>query len=490
MDRDTVNLIIDILEEKHMYDAAIEILRYMGGEENLINYFSLLKGGKEIPNLSDLEDKRRERVEYILESRRGAEAQNTLMISADENKNFEKINRAAALFNRGNYSEAKRYFKEGLKGYNGSKRPIILTYICLCEYKTEEYADALRTINKALDFEPWNENYRQIREGIIDRLAGLESKNKFIEEYYTKGTVVGEILKHSLELYNKIDNIEFKNKNFFSKFKEFISESKRLFAHESQMLQRDLMNIEQFIENSEKQLPLYLEDEEVKRLTRAIESFELPEEIEKVFRIAETLYTRLDKDKDMDFSHLIFLYSKGVEMLCREKIIPYFSAQRENLPLIETREDYNKIGIRSFDVGGLVRFHFSKSFNIESSLYLQEINKNNLLRKEFKGKEHIMPWEKLKFISHCIKTGKDPIDGTKSAGILLLFFFAYKNMLGIKHYDLSKEEIVQLSGNLIRLQNERNSLIHSKIVENREEIESFRKISFECVSMLCKIKSM
>lgn len=490
MDKNTVNMIVDLLEDKYMFDAAIEILQFSGGDTNLIEYFKMLKGENTSPDPIKLGEGRRERAESILSSRGKSSSQHEIILPMDDGRDFEKISRASILFNNREYDEAEKYFKEGIRGYNGSQKPIILTYICLCQYKRDEYAEALKTINEAVDLEPWNENVRLIRDGIIDRLSGMESKNRFIEEYYTSGTVVGEILKHSLELYHKIDSIEYKDRNFFRRIKGFVSEAKKLFIDEKEKLENDLINVEQFVLKGEKQLSLYLDDKEIKDKVKRIERFHLSEEIEKVFRIAETLYERSGREQDMDLSHIIFLYSKGVEMLCREKIIPYFNRNREKLPLLESRDDYNRIGIKSFDVGGLVRYSFNNSFKIDSSFYLQEINKNNLLRKDFKGREHLMPWDKLKFISHCIRTGKDPIDGTKSAGMLLLFYFAFKNYLVIDHTFLKNDDIIHLAGNLIRLQNERNSLIHSKILEDREGIEKFREISFDCVEKLSNINRL
>lgn len=490
MDKNTINLIVELLEDKYMFDAAIEILQFSGEDANLVEYFKMLKGENTSPDPTKLEEVRRERVESILKSRGKPSTQHEIIIPMNDGRNYEKISRASTLFDRKQYDEAEKYFKEGMKGYSGSQKPILLTYICLCQYKREEYAEALKTINQAVDIEPWNDNVRIIRDGIIDRLSGIESKNRFIEEYYTNGTVVGEILKHSLELYHKIDNLEYKDRNLFKRIKGFVLDAKRLFNDEKEKLENDLVNVEQLVLQGEKNFSLYLEDKEIKEKVKQIERFDLTEEIEKVFRIAETLYERSSKERDMDLSHIIFLYSKGVEMLCRERIIPYFNRNRERLPLLESRDDYNRIGIKSFDVGGIVRFSFNNSFKIDSSLYLQEINRNNLLRKDFKGREHLMPWDKLKFISHCIKTGKDPIDGTKSAGMLLLFYFAYKNYLAIDHTFSKNEEIVYLAGNLIRLQNERNSLIHSKILEDREGIEKFRETSFDCIEKLGKIKKI
>ncbi|EYE89248.1 hypothetical protein Q428_03630 [Fervidicella metallireducens AeB] len=200
------------------------------------------------------------------------------------------------------------------------------------------------------------------------------------------------------------------------------------------------------------------------------------------------LYYTRKKDVDVDYSYIVFSYCKAVEMLSREKLVRYFIENRSSLPPADNREDYLNIGIKSYDVGGVIRYSFKNEFDISSSDYLVEINKHRLLRKKYTGNEHIMPWDKLKFINHCIKTGKDPIDGTKSAGMLLLFYCAYKNFLKVQYKDLTREDIIVLAGNLIRLQNERNNFMHSKILEQKDWLDEIRSLSIKCIETLSFIK--
>ncbi|TDT61173.1 hypothetical protein [Fonticella tunisiensis] len=488
MSSEVLYKILDALENRHMYDAAIEACRAAGVDETIADYYRILKGENISVDINSIDERYREKLEYILCLKDGKNNDLKLILVEEDAKNKDILDKAFESFNRGRYQDAEKYFKAACKCFHGDKKVFALTYVCLCQYRMEEYVLALKTINEAVDIQPWNDNLKKIREGIIDRLSGIESKNKFIEDYYSRGTIVGEILRHSMELYQKIDNIEIKNKNLFKRITEFIAQARRLFDDEKRVLEQDLENINSYIINGERQLNLYIEDKKAKKFASRIEKYGLPDEVEKVVKVAETLHIKASQESDIDYSHIVFLYSKGIEMLCRHKLIPYFNRHRKDMPVINERSDYNKIGINTFDVGGLIRYKFKNYFDIQCSPYLMEINKNNILRKEFKGKEHVMPWDKLKFISHCIKTGKDPIDGSKSAGMLLLFYGTYNNYLGLEYDNLQINELIVLAGNLIRLQNERNALIHSKILDDREWIDNIRKLCFDCIEKLCNIK--
>lgn len=488
VDLKLINSIIKRLEDLKMYEAAIEVIRMTTKDESRI-----VRIRNQIKNSAEEINKEDNQIAFIKEkyfngdNREGTNEIITVKYDFEGN-NKKLFVQGINEFNKSNYSEALNIFNELSNNLNGLSKAFILTYISLCQYKMADFTAALRTVNNAISYEENNSNLYKIRDQIIERLEIVESKSRFVEEYYSTGTYMGEIVKHSIELYHRLDNIEVKNKNILKRIPAYFNEVKKLYAEQRRSLEKDLVNADELINNAEKNLSYFLENEEIKRMANSISRFGLSQDVAKVLRGAEILHLTENRDSELDYSYIVFSYCKSVEMLCREKLLKYFLLNRERMPLINERSDYHKLGITSYDANGIIRYSFAADYKIGASEYLIEINKHPSIRKQFNGKEHLMPWEKLKFINHCIRTGKDPIDGTKSAGMLILFYCVYNNYLAVKHEFQNKDEIIYLAGNLIRLQNERNLLMHSKVLENRFMIDKIREITLDCIDKLCKIE--
>lgn len=488
MESDIVKKIVDRLEELKMYDAAIEVIKISSYDNRRLKEIAEIRDKYKKESVNNNQQITYLKSNYFYDENNSKEGNSVTLYNKFETQQKNIFINGLNEFNKGNYREALEAFLKIDNEMEEQNKVFVLTYICLCQYKMNEFTSALKTINSAIEMDCSNNNLNKIRGQIIDRLEIVESKSKFVEEYYSKGTYMGEIMKNSLELYHRIDNIEVKNKNILKRIPEYINEIKKIYVQQKARLEKDLSNADELIINAEKNVNYFLENEEVKRMANSIERFELSSDVKKVFRVAEILYLTESNDSEIDYSYIVFSYCKAVEMLGREKLLKYFMKNRGRMPIINDRGDYNRIGINSYDAEGIVRYSFAPDFKVQASDYLVEINKHISLRKAFKGKEHLMPWEKLRFISHCIKTGKDPIDGTKSAGILLLFYCAYKNYMGIvQHFD-DPNELVVLGGDLIRLQNERNLLMHSKILENKDSIDRIRELTFKCIDKLTRIE--
>ncbi len=187
-------------------------------------------------------------------------------------------------------------------------------------------------------------------------------------------------------------------------------------------------------------------------------------------------------------------YFKAVDALSHYILYPYYKRNINKLPLPLKSEGYSNIGVYSYSAYGKRCFRMQSQLDISSDEYLFEINCHPGLRKKYLDyTTHYMPWSKLSWMISGMKNGSDILDGSKSAGLLLLFYCVYKNYLGIKGDFKDKSEIVKLSGELIHLGNERDFCIKVLMSKSFEpdyvlHAKYVRDLALNCINDLMKIK--
>ncbi|MDI6619275.1 MAG: CDC27 family protein [Clostridiales bacterium] len=187
-------------------------------------------------------------------------------------------------------------------------------------------------------------------------------------------------------------------------------------------------------------------------------------------------------------------YFEDLSHLCHKVLYPYYKKSIDFLPVVHSMEDFKKLGIYCYESGGKRYYRIDFSFDISCSKYLFEINCHPGIRSEYIDcRIHYMPWEKLVWIISGIEKKWDIIDGIKSAGLLLLFYGGYKNYLGIEGDFKGSDEIIKLSGDIIKAGNEcdyavknmLNGTLEYNMIEN---IRKLRGVIKGCIADISKVK--
>lgn len=335
--------------------------------------------------------------------------------------------------------------------------------------KIQKCAAALADSCSAIS-EDFPEDIRGTLDNLLTKVYGAKEQVQKAEK--AENTCIGDFIDNEIKVY--------------SKGRESIERSEGIF----QRYVDNLMN------SFEKRVIRVMDDKFPKPLETSAHFSDVKEYCKRYVDFSNMLFDKLQYSDMPGYTYvsLIPVY-KAVKILSRSIICPYYKKCIDKLPVPESPEEFSRIGIycrKSYD-DTLYRIDFP--FDISCSKYLFEINCHPGLRdKYFNYRRHYMPWDKLLWMISGIKKKWDVVDDARACGLLLLFYSGYKNYLNIEG-ELSREEIINLSGDLIQLNNERDYNIRSMLkgdfeFECNDQVENVMDLARRCINGLLKIKQI
>jgi hypothetical protein len=220
-------------------------------------------------------------------------------------------------------------------------------------------------------------------------------------------------------------------------------------------------------------------------------------ECQKLIELGDSLFENFEYTCPEEYVYASLIpYYRAVKLLSTSRVFPYYERSLEKLPIPEDMDGFRKIGIYSYKAGGKMCYRIDFSFDISCSQYLFEINCSPGLRSRYiNGAKHYMPWDKLLWMISGIKKKWNVIDDAKSAGLLLLFYGAYRNHMGLEGDFRAENDIIMLSGNLLHMSNERDYYIRNMLQGNFEfnyinRAREVRELALRCIDGLLKIREI
>jgi lipopolysaccharide biosynthesis regulator YciM len=397
-------------------------------------------------------------------------------------------NMSICLLNMGKSKQALLYIEKAILIKNDSKNQDTLDYIqkiILAEEKGEKtdleesslYVDETIIIDKEFTYE-----IRWLVDDIIMKIYGqTESK--------AETNILNENEKN-------IKNFLLNERSIYSKSKESIERTEGTFKR----------YVDNFISSFDKKVLKNIEYEDyntvlIEEAAPAIDkegngkSNHKANEVERLISVGDYLFESFEYVHPQEYVYTALLpYFMAVKILSRNKIYPYFKKSQKSLPLPNSEDEFRDIGIYSYKTNNKPYYRIDFSYDISSSLYLQDINYHPGIRRKYINYEkHYMPWTKLTWIISGIRRGWDVVDDIKSAGLLLLFYSGFKNHLGIEGRFKEHDDIIRLAGDLIQLNNERDYLIKAILNDEFEydfinNANQIRDLALRSIEGLKKIK--
>ena len=301
-----------------------------------------------------------------------------------------------------------------------------------------------------------------------------------------------------IKVYGTSDRTEMAEEKENTCIGDFIENEMKVYSRNRESIERSEGTFQRYIDNLmnsfEKRVIKVLDDKFPSPPGTAAPFSDVRQYCNELVEFSNMLFDKLQYSGMPGYIYvsLIPVY-KAVKILSRSVIRPYYKKNIDKLPVPLSPEEFSQIGIychKSYD-DTFYRIDFP--FDISCSKYLFEINCHPGLRDNyFNFKRHYMPWSKLLWMVSGIKKKWDIIDDVRACGLLLLFYCGYKNYLNIES-EMTREDIINLSGDLIQLNNERDFNIRSMLKDDYEfecnnQAEKIRDIALRCMQGILKIK--
>lgn len=188
-------------------------------------------------------------------------------------------------------------------------------------------------------------------------------------------------------------------------------------------------------------------------------------------------------------------YYQAVKLCARYRLYPYYNRRKADIPAPERPDDFKSIGVYCYGMDSRTFYRIDLSFDVSCSKYLVEINCHPGLRSMYINPyQHYMPWDKLLRVISSIKRRWTIEDDTKAGGLLLLFYCAYKNYLGVEGLR-GREEIIKLASDMIQFSNEAEYCIRSMLeggvgYDCAGKAREVKDIAVRCITGLRKINEL
>ena len=383
----------------------------------------------------------------------------------------------------------------------------------LCYIKLNKIKESLIYIEKALNIEN-NEKVSEILFIIQNRHLSGDKASETIDDNIrllmdnclTVKVTFTEDIRRLLDsilnrLYGKPDKKLYISGEITDNLLSFIRNEKRIYSKNMESIERSEGTFQRYVDNLitsfEKKVISDISKEVAVTMDNQTIDRDMVRYSKNMISIADNLFKNFEYVQYEEFIYASLIpYYKVVKELSRSIIYPYYKSKINVLPIPQSPEDFKSIGVYSYKSYQETSLRIDYSFNISSSEYLFDINCHPGLRSKYINFEkHYMPWDKLLWMISGIKKKWDIVDDAKSAGLLLLFYSGYKNYLGIESSFNNNDEIINLSGDLIHLSNERDYYIRTMLKNEYEYdyidcVNRIRELAVRCIEGLLKINTM
>lgn len=443
----------------------------------------------------------------------------------------EHSDNPAVYFNMGilsmkheDYEEALKYFEKSIdvvidsikenRGRASCYNRIMLARLyrnsCLCLIKLGRAGEGLLVVEKAVEIDDGSrtvEILSIVRKMLIDNQKDYSVYSEDIDELADSCITIDEDFTEGIK--NLLDDILYKVYGqmkcevvFKSEMNEsigaFIRNERRIYSKYGCQIGRSEGAFQRYVDNM---IPSFERNivskycEEVAFTSEAVASTDVMEYTIRLTNLGDKLYKDLEYTGPEEYIYASLVpYYAVIKKLCTSIVYPYYIKNVDNLPVPAEPRDFKDIGVYCYGASEESCYRIDFAYDISCSEYLFEINCHPGLRKRYLNyKKHYMPWSKLLWIISGIKKRWNVVDDARSTGLLLLFYCGYKNYLGIDKKSESKDEVIRLAGDLIRMANERDYYIRSMLkgdweLESLERVGDVISVARRCIDGLLKIK--